>query len=104
MFQFALALQTGVERLVMAPLAVAVGFEKVPAAVGEDHGLLAIAEDADRLDEALFPQVPEVTVTTSAGRSAWSCRSRAGTTRNAPTVASVRLSDPRSVYSRSRAS
>jgi hypothetical protein len=88
----------------MTPFAVAVGFEKIPAAVGEDHGLLAIARDADRLDEALFSQVAEVAVTRSAGRSAWSRRSRAGTTRNAPTVASVRLSDPRSVYSRLRAS
>jgi len=62
-FQLALAFQAGVERLVMAPLAVAVGFEKVPAALGEDHGLLPIAGDADRLDEALFPQVTEVAVT-----------------------------------------
>jgi hypothetical protein len=39
-----------------------------------------------------------------AGRSLWSRRSRDETTRNAPTVDSVRLSEPRIVYSRSRAS
>lgn len=54
MFQLAFTFQAGVERLVMAPFAVAVRLEQVPPAVGEDHGLLAIAGDADRLDEALF--------------------------------------------------
>jgi hypothetical protein len=38
----------------------------------------------------------------SAGLPSWSRRSRLETTRNAPTVASVRDSEPRKVYSRSR--
>jgi hypothetical protein len=64
--------------------------------------MVAVSGHARGLDQPLFTQVPQVARAGISGAPSWSRRSRLETTRNAPTVASVRDSEPRRVYSRSR--
>ena len=104
MFQLALAFEPCVKRLTGIPIAVSIRFQHAPSTVRQNHHLFTIARDANGFDQTLFAQMSKVAVTWTAGRSSRSRRSPAGTTRNAPTVASERLSEPRNAYSRSRAS
>jgi hypothetical protein len=61
-FEFAFPLESRVEGLSTVPFRVAVGFQQVSAAVRQDYGVIAIARDADGLDEALFSEVPQVAI------------------------------------------
>lgn len=61
-FEFALTFQTGVESLTRVPIAVAAGFQHAPAAVCQHHGLLAMAGDANGLDQPLLTEMSEIAV------------------------------------------
>ena len=71
--------------------------EQVTSAIGQDHGNVAPTVQRTVSDESLLAQMSQVAAT----RIGWPVRvvwrSRAGTTRNAPTVESVRVSEPRSL-------
>jgi hypothetical protein len=66
-FELAFPGDACVKRLPAVGVAVSIGFQKIPAAVGRDHRLFAIAGDADGLDEALFAEVPEFAVARISG-------------------------------------
>ena len=61
-FELPLPRDARMERLPAVVVAIAIRFKHVPAAVGQDDRLLAIAGDADGLDQTLFTEVPEVSV------------------------------------------
>src|SRR5207247_900325 len=80
-FEFALAPQARVKRLVTVPVDVSMALEKAAALLGQGHGMIAVPGHARGLDQALLADRE------SAGLPSWSRRSRLETTRNAPTVA-----------------
>jgi hypothetical protein len=66
-FEFAFPADARMEDLTAVVVAVSIDFQQIPAAVGQDHRLLAIARDTDRLNEALLSEVPQVAVTRVGG-------------------------------------
>jgi hypothetical protein len=103
-FELPFAFEARIERLARLLAAVSMRLEQVAAAVREDDADVPPAVDANGLTSPCSRRCLRSPLRGSAERSLWSRRSRAQTTRNDPTVASVRDSDPRSVYARSRAS
>src|SRR6266540_2471596 len=103
-FELAFAFESRVEGLAGISVAVPIRLQQSPAAVCQHDRLLAITRDATASTSPCSRRCRRSPSRTLPGRSSRSRSSRAGTTRKAPTVASERLSDPRSVYSRSRAS
>ena len=53
-FQFALAPQTRVERLVMVPTQVSMALEKAAAVLGQTHRMIAVSAHARGLDQPLL--------------------------------------------------
>jgi hypothetical protein len=96
-FQFTLTRQAAVEGLVVFAVAVSVAFQKAAACLGQRDRLVAVPGHSRGLDQPLLTEVPKSPERGSAGLPSWSRRSRLETTRKAPTVASVRDSEPRSV-------
>ena len=83
----------GLAGLVRAVVAlVSVGFEEIPPALGQDHGAIVGTERLRRISpSSLEMRRLRRELSESSRRS---CRSVSDTTRNAPTVASIRLSSP----------
>ncbi|OFW25018.1 MAG: hypothetical protein A3G21_16370 [Acidobacteria bacterium RIFCSPLOWO2_12_FULL_66_21] len=66
-FELAFAFESGVEGLAGISVAVPIRFQQSPAAVCQHDRLLAITRDANRLDQPLFSQMPEVAIAHIAG-------------------------------------
>ena len=93
-----------VTRIVLARIAIAfppMSLQQALAAVGQEHRHVPLTRHPSGVDEAQFAEVAELGVPRVQRPIVAVAEVLGGTTRNAPTVARVRLSEPRNVYSRS---
>lgn len=60
MFKFSRPLEARVEGLTAILAAIAMALQKVPALLGEDHGMVALARDPDCLDQPLLAKMSKV--------------------------------------------
>jgi hypothetical protein len=59
-FEFSRPLETRVEGLTAILAAISVGLQKLPALLGEDHCMVALAGDPNRFDQPLLAKMSKV--------------------------------------------
>src|SRR2546426_8556644 len=101
-FELPLAFNARVERLAVLLIAISMALKQASAISCQGHGVISRPAIRVTSTRPCSRRRRRSLDRGSRGRSRSSRRSRLETTRNAPTVASVRDSEPRNVYSRSR--